>query len=102
MEEHRSHCPNCAFVQLMSTTEAGGYEKLPRKAIIETECARFRGLFTEVFLERLKSHRNSLDSDLERVKAAAAEHLLSEEATVNPSEQCPTDKKKSSRKRSAR
>lgn len=63
MSEHKAHSPECVFVRL-SEMHCGGYEKAPRRAVIEVECARFRAKFTDLFETRVKQRRELYEAKL--------------------------------------
>ncbi|VDM30835.1 unnamed protein product [Hydatigera taeniaeformis] len=69
MTEHKTKCPDCAFVRLVEE-HGGGYEKAPRLAVIETECARLRDKFSYLFEQELQHRLQIYDNDLKRLKEA--------------------------------
>ncbi|KAL5110904.1 Baculoviral IAP repeat-containing protein [Taenia crassiceps] len=70
MVEHKARCPDCAFVRLVEE-HGGGYEKSPRQAVIEVECARFRGKFASLFEEEVQKRLQRFESDLQHLQKAA-------------------------------
>ncbi|KAH9282890.1 Baculoviral IAP repeat-containing protein 5 [Echinococcus granulosus] len=70
MAEHKAHCPDCAFVRLVEA-HGGGYEKAPRQAVIDAECARFRAKFTYLFEEEVRRRLQRYENDLQHLKKAA-------------------------------
>nr|CDS26402.1 baculoviral IAP repeat containing protein [Hymenolepis microstoma] len=71
IEKHREMSPECAYVTLVK--DYGTYEKAPRKAVIETECARFHAKFMYRFLTDLEApKRASYESHLKKLEEALA------------------------------
>lgn len=70
MAEHKAHCPDCAFVRLVEE-HGGGYEKAPRQAVIEVECARFRGKFASLFEAEVQNRLQHYENDLKHLQKAA-------------------------------
>ncbi|VDD80921.1 unnamed protein product [Mesocestoides corti] len=98
MQEHISHCPDCAFVQLFEA-HGGGYEKVSRKVAIEAECARFRASFSRIFEEEIKKHQVWFEENLEKLKEAVNSSL---ETGKWQSSSIPSTTRSTTKKRPAR
>ncbi len=95
MEEHKSHCPSCAYVQMVANG-AGGYEKVSRAAVIDAECARFRAFFMAAFRAEMKHREEAFEQDLETLEDEALNFALANAMAVAPTTT------KTGRKRSVR
>ncbi|KAL5972089.1 Baculoviral IAP repeat-containing protein 5, partial [Taenia solium] len=83
MAEHKARCPDCAFVRLVEE-HGGGYEKAPRQAVIEVECARFRGKFTHLFEEEVQQRIQHYENSLQRLQKAAFSFIKGNNMSTNP------------------
>lgn len=81
MEKHREMSPDCAYITLAK--DHGTYEKAPRVAVIEAECARFHAKFMHRFLTDLEGpKRASYESHLKRLEEALAIFIKENDVTL--------------------
>ncbi|VDL61092.1 unnamed protein product [Hymenolepis diminuta] len=81
MEKHREMSPDCAYIALAK--DHGTYERAPRVAVIEAECARFHAKFMHRFLTDLEGpKRASYESQLKRLEEALAIFIKENDVTL--------------------